>query len=58
MIGTLELDTSEKKMNTNSIVRSQSFSLAKECKRLCECEIRINGVNSNRKSKKRKGNTK
>ena len=45
-------------MNDNSIVDYTSFSLAKEYKRLCEGEIRINGVKAHRKSKKREGNTK
>ena len=34
------------------------YSLAKECKRLCEDSDRINGVEGHRKNKKIKGNTK
>ena len=52
MIGTLEADDSESRINTNSMVCNISCSLAKECKRLCEDEIRINGVKSHRKLKK------
>ena len=54
MIGTLEADDSESRINTNSMVCNISCSLAKECKRLCEDEIRINGVKSHRKLKKTK----
>ena len=58
MIGTLEIDDSESRMNTNSILDSTSCSLAKECKRLCEDEIRINCVKSQIKYKNREENIK
>ena len=51
MIGTLELDTSEKRMNTNSMICSTSFILVKHCNRLYEDEMRINDVKSHRKCK-------
>ena len=57
MIGTPKVDDSESRINNNSMVGSTSFSLAKECKRLCENKIRINGVKSYRKCKKREGIT-
>ena len=53
MIGTPEADDKESRMNGHSIVGSASCSLAKEYKRLCDEEVRINGVNVHRKHKKR-----
>ena len=58
IIGILEADDSEKRMHTNSMVGNTSCSLAKECKRLYEDEIKINSVKSHSKSKKREENTK
>ena len=58
MISTPEADNSKQRMNTNSMVGNISCSLAKECKRLCDDEERINNVKSYIKSKKREGNTK
>ena len=58
MIGTLEVDDSEKRMNVSSMVGNTSSSLATENKRSYEDEIKINSVKSHNKSKKREGNTK
>ena len=58
MIGALEADDSQSWMNDHSIVSFVSFSLAEECKRLCDDEVRINSVKSCTKSKKREGNKK
>ena len=46
MIGTPAADDSESKMNTHSIVDFANCSLAKECKRLYDDEVKINGVKS------------
>ena len=43
----------ESRMNVHSMVDSESCSLAKECKRLCDDEERVNGVPGYRKHKKR-----
>ena len=40
-------------MNAHPIVGSESCSLAKECKRLCDDEARVNGVKGHIKHKKR-----
>ena len=56
MIGIPKVDDSEKRMKANSMVGNTSCSLTKECKRLCEDDIRINGVKSYRKYKKRERN--
>ena len=40
-------------MNAHSMIGSSSCSLAKECKRLCDDEVRVNGVKGYRKHKKR-----
>ena len=53
MIGTPQADDKEFRMNTHSIVDSVSCSLAKECKRLCDKEERVNGVTRHCKRKKR-----
>ena len=53
MIGTLEVNDRVFFINANSMVGNISFSLAKEYKRLCNDEIRINGVKSYIKSKNR-----
>ena len=53
MIGTPEADDKESRMNTHPMVGSSSCSLAKECKRLCDEEERVNGVTGYRKHKKR-----
>ena len=45
-------------MNNNSMLGNISCSLAKECKRLCDDEEKINNVKSYIKFKKREGNTK
>ena len=58
MLGTPEVDDSERIMKDNSMIGNTSCSLAKECKRLCEFEIRINSVKLYREFKKREGNTK
>ena len=58
MIGTPEVDDSEKRMNVSSMVGNTSSSLATENKRSYEDEIKINSVKSHNKSKKREGNTK
>ena len=58
MIGTPDVDDSEKRMNVSSIVGNTSSSLATENKRSYEDEIKINSVKSHNKSKKREGNTK
>ena len=53
MIGIPKVDDSVKRMKANSMVGNTSCSLTKECKRLCEDDIRINGVKShNRREKK------
>ena len=44
MIGTPEVSAKESIMNANSMVGISSCSLAKECKLLCDDEIRVNGV--------------
>ena len=54
MIGTPEADNKESRINAYSMVSSASCSLAKECKRLCDEDVIINGVNVHRKHKKRK----
>ena len=56
MIGTPEVDNRERRKNIKSMVGFISCSLAKEHKRICEDEIRINDVKSRSKYKKRKGN--
>ena len=58
MIGTPEVEDSESRINSNTMIGSISCSLTKECKRLCMDEIRINGVKSHSKSNKRERNTK
>ena len=58
MISILDTGNSKSRINANSMVDNTSFSIAKECKPLYEDEIRINGVNSHSKSKKREGNIK
>ena len=58
MICIPKADDSEKRMKSNSMVGNTSCSLSKECKRLCEGDIRINGVKSYRKYKKRERNAK
>ena len=59
MIGTLEVDDYKSKMNAKySMVDIISCSLSKEYTHLCEDEIRINGVKSHSKSKKREVNAK
>ena len=55
-IDILEVDDSESRMNAHSIVSSTSGSLAKEFKRLCEDEERINGVKGHSKYKNREEN--
>ena len=52
-IGTPEANIKESRMNVHSMVDSESCSLAKECKRLCDEEERVNGVTGYRKHKKR-----
>ena len=53
MIATPEADDKESRMNAHSMIGSASCSLAKECKRLCDDEVRVNGVKGYRKHKKR-----
>ena len=53
IIDTLEVDYIDSRMNTHSMIGSASCSLAKECKRLCDDEVRVNGVKGYRKHKKR-----
>ena len=58
MIGTPEVDDSKSRMNVHSIVGTPSFSLAKECNRLCKTNERYNGFKGHSKNKKRGVNTK
>ena len=53
MIGTPEADDKAWRMNVHLMVGSSSCSLTKECKRLCDDEVRINGVKGYSKHKKR-----
>ena len=53
MIGTPEVDDSESRINSNSMVGNTSCSLAKEGKYFCEDEIKTNDAKSTSKSKKR-----
>ena len=52
MIGTPEADDKESRMNDHSMIGSASCSLAQECKRLCDDDVRVNGVKGYRKHKK------
>ena len=54
MIGTLEANDKESRINDHSIVGSVSYNLAKEFKILCDEEERVNEVKRHRKHKKRK----
>ena len=58
MIGNPEADDNEKKMNHNLMVGNTSCNLDKECKHLCEDEIRMNCVKLHDKYKKRERHTK
>ena len=53
MIGTPEADVKELRMNAHLMICFASCILAKECKRLCHEEERVNCVNGYRKHKKR-----
>ena len=53
MIGTLEADNKESRMNSHSMVGSASYSLAKELKRLCGDEVKVNGFKEHSTHKKR-----
>ena len=44
MIGTPEVGDKESIMNAHSMVGLSNCSLAKECKLLCDDEVRFNGV--------------
>ena len=52
-IGTPEANDKESRMNDHSMVGSASCSLIKEYKRLCDDEVRVNGVKEHRKYKKK-----
>ena len=52
-VGRPETDDKESRMNAHLIVGSVGCSLAKECKRLCDDEVRFNGVQGHREHKKR-----
>ena len=39
-------------MNAHLMIGSASYSLAKECKRLCDNEVRVNDVKGHRKNQK------
>ena len=54
MIGTPEVDDKQSRMNTYSMVGSASFNLAKECKRLCDDETRVNGVKGTSNTRREK----
>lgn len=56
MIVTPEADDSDSKINAHSMVGSICFILAKECKKLCEDNDRINDVKGHSKHKKKEGN--
>ena len=58
MIRTLEANDKESRINTHSMVGSASCSLAKEYKRLCGDEDRVNGAKGHSKHKKRRDNHK
>ena len=52
MIGTPEVDDKESRMNAHSMIGSASCSLDKECKRVCDDEVRVNGVKGYHTKKK------
>ena len=56
MIDTPEADNLELRMNDYSMVVSASCSLAKECKRLCDVDERVNDVKGYNQHKKREDN--
>ena len=43
MVGTLEVDTSESRINDHSVVGFITCSLTEVRKRLCDDKVRING---------------
>ena len=53
MIGIPEADDKGSRMNAHLMICSESCSLSKECKLLCDDEVRVNGVKEQRKNKKR-----
>ena len=52
MIGTPDADDKESRMNAHSMIGSANCSLAKEFKRLCDDEERVNCMKRYRKHKK------
>ena len=44
MIGAPEVDYCSKRINGHSMIGNAHYSFADECKRLCECSDRKNGV--------------
>ena len=44
MIGIPEADDKGSRMNAHLMICSESCSLSKECKLLCDDEVRVNGV--------------
>ena len=53
MVGTLEVDTSESRINDHSVVGFITCSLTEVRKRLCDDKIKVNGVKEHSKYKKK-----